>query len=94
MVVGVLAMGVDPDKLTVADIMTRDIVTVHAEDDVFETIRMMHGKGVRRVVVVDPEGALVGIVSLDDLLELVAGGLAGLSGAISGARSREEEIRR
>lgn len=94
MVVGVLAMGVDPDKLTVADIMTRDIVTVHPEDDVFETIRMMHGKGVRRVVVVDREGALVGIVSLDDLLELVAGGLAGLSGAISGARSREEELRR
>ena len=33
-------------------------------------------------------------VSLDDLLELVSEGLSGLSGAISGARSREQEIRR
>ena len=94
MVVGVLAMGVDPDKLTVADIMTQDIVTVNSDDDVFETIRMMRAKGVRRVVVVDGKGALVGIVSLDDLLELVSEGLAGLSGAIAGARSREQEIRR
>ena len=94
MVVGVLAMGVDPDKLTVADIMSSDIVTVNPEDDVFETIRMMHGKGVRRVVVVDREGALEGIVSLDDLLELVTEGLTGLSGAIAGARTRECELRR
>lgn len=94
MVVGVLAMGVDPDKLTVADIMTTDIVTVSPGDDVFETIRMMHAKGVRRVVVVDDAGALVGIVSLDDVLELIAEGLAGLSGAIIGARGREQELRR
>jgi signal-transduction protein with cAMP-binding, CBS, and nucleotidyltransferase domain len=94
MVVEVLAMGVNPDELTVADIMTRDIVTASAGDDVFETIRMMHSKGVRRVIVVDGAGALVGIASLDDLLELVAAGLAGLSGAIMGSRSREQEIRR
>jgi signal-transduction protein with cAMP-binding, CBS, and nucleotidyltransferase domain len=94
MVVGVLAMGVDPDKLTVSDIMSQDIVTVNPGDDVFETIRMMHGKGVRRVVVVDRAGALVGVVSLDDLLELVTEGLSGLSGAIAGARTREHELRR
>ena len=94
MVVEVLAMGVDADKLTVADIMTRDIVTASSGDDVFETIRMMHSRGVRRVIVVDDAGALVGIASLDDLLELVAAGLTGLSGAIMGSRSREQEIRR
>jgi signal-transduction protein with cAMP-binding, CBS, and nucleotidyltransferase domain len=94
MVVEVLAMGVNADKLTVADIMTRDIVTANSGDDVFETIRMMHSKGVRRVVVVDDAGSLVGIASLDDLLELVAAGLTGLSGAIMGSRSREQELRR
>ena len=94
MVVEVLAMGVDADKLTVADIMTRDIVTASSGDDVFETIRMMHSRGVRRVVVIDDAGALVGIASLDDLLELVAAGLTGLSGAIMGSRSREQEMRR
>ena len=33
MVVEVLAMGVNPDKLTVADIMTRDIVTAKVRAD-------------------------------------------------------------
>jgi len=94
MVVQVLALGVDPDKLTVADIMTSDIVTANTGDDVFETIRMMHARGVRRVIVVDDAGALVGIASLDDLLELVADGLTGLSGAIAGSRGREQDLRR
>lgn len=94
MVVEVLAMGVDPLKITVADLMTGDIVTVSAGDGVVETIRLMQARSVRRVVVVDAAGALVGIVSFDDLVPLLAEALTGLANTIAGGQGRERKIRK
>lgn len=93
MVVEVLATGVDPAKLTVGDLLTGNIVTVNASEGVPETIELMQSKGVRRVVVVDNAGALVGIVSFNDLVPYVSEALAGLSNAIIGAQAREREMR-
>jgi CBS domain-containing protein len=93
MVVEVLATGIDPSKLAVGDIMSGNIVTVSASEGVPETIKLMQERGVRRVVVVDNAGALVGIVSFDDLVPYVSEGLAGLADAIIGAQHREREMR-
>jgi CBS domain-containing protein len=93
MVVEVLAMGIDPSKLAVGDLMTGPIVTVNAAEGVPETIKLMQDKGVRRVVVVDDAGALVGIVSFNDLVPYVSDALAGLASAITGAQHREREMR-
>lgn len=68
----VVAMKVDPDGLKAADLMTRELVSVRESEGVFETIRHMRQKGVRRVPVVDDFGWLVGVVAMDDLLELLA----------------------
>ena len=93
MVVEVLAMGIDPAKRAVGDLMTGTIVTVNASDGVLETIRLMQSEGVRRVVVVDNAGALVGIVSFNDLVPYIAEALTGLANAIVGAQGREREMR-
>lgn len=93
MVVEVLAENVAPDKLTVGDIMSADIVNVGAQDGVFETIGLMQGKGVRRVVVTDDADQLIGIVSLDDLLEVLAEELIGLAKTIAGEQRRERKAR-
>jgi len=93
MVVEVLAEGVAPEKLTVGDIMSDEIVNVGAQDGVFETIGMMQGKGVRRVVVTDDADHLIGIVSLDDLLEVLAEELIGLAKTIAGEQRRERKTR-
>ena len=93
MVVEVLAEDVVPDKLTVGDIMSVDIVNVGAQDGVFETIGLMQGKGVRRVVVTDDADQLIGIVSLDDLLEVLAEELIGLAKTIAGEQRRERKAR-
>ncbi len=94
MVVEVLSEDIAPDKLTVGDIMSDDIVNVGAQDGVFETIGLMQGKGVRRVVVVDDADRLIGIVSLDDLLEVLAEELIGLAKTIAGEQRRERKTRR
>lgn len=93
MVVEVLAMGVDPAKFTVADLMTGDIVAVSSDEGVIETIRRMQAEGVRRVVVVDEDGALVGIVTFDDLVPLLAEALTGLANTIAGGQGRERQSR-
>ena len=88
-VVGVVAMDLDPRDLTAGDIMTESLVMLRETCDVFDAISMMRKGGVRRVPVVDAEGALTGIVSLDDLLPVVAQELADLARLPLVGRNRE-----
>ena len=64
MTVGVAAEGRDPGKTTVREIMNPDAATCSEEDDVREVARLMEEKGTHRVLAVNKEGQLVGIVSL------------------------------
>jgi len=71
-VVEVIATGLDPAVITVGDIMEPELVVGRESDSVLETLEIMRFKGVRRLPTVDPEGQLVGIVTVDDLLEILA----------------------
>ena len=51
----------------VGDVMTTEIFTVKPDDFVFQTIRLMGDKQVRRIPVVDEAGRLEGILSLADI---------------------------
>jgi len=92
-VVEVVAAGVDPDALTVGDIMGPEVATVRESEGLFEALRYMRGKGVRRMPVVDHEGILVGILTLDDLLSLLAEELTELAKLVSHERQREAAVR-
>lgn len=93
-VIAVLAEGLNPEGLTVGEIMTAGLVTVNENDGVFEALRLMRCEGVRRAPIVDDAGALIGIVALDDLLELIAEELGDLASLIREERRKEEIIRR
>lgn len=60
------------DKITVGDIMSTEIITAEEGDDLSEAMDRMRSEGVRRMPVIDAGGALVGILALDDVLELLA----------------------
>ena len=51
----------------VADVMTSQVYSVKASDFVFEAIRLMGDKQVRRVPVVNETGELVGIIAMADV---------------------------
>lgn len=90
----VVALGIDPSEITVEDILADQLITASEDQGVFETAEQMQRGGVRRLPVVDKEGALVGIVSLDDLLEFLTMQLSELSRAVACERRREIETRR
>ena len=94
LVVEVLAKGVVPDTVTVGDIMSTDIVSGHESDSIWATLQRMRTKGIRRLPVVDGAGGLVGILTMDDLLELFAGELADLSKLIGRGQDREKAARK
>ena len=51
----------------VGDVMTTELFTVTPDDFVFEAIRLMGDKQIRRVPVIDNNGALVGIIAIADV---------------------------
>lgn len=93
-VVEVDAMELDSKVITIGDIMSTDLTTVSETHGVFETIEIMRFKGVRRLPVVGAGGQLVGIVAIDDLLEVIAGELTEIVHIISREQSREQTARK
>jgi CBS domain-containing protein len=92
-VVGVLAAGLDPSVFTIGDIVSRDVITVKEDDDIFDAVRKMRTKGVRRLPVVDSDGALRGIFTLDDFVELVSEELRDVADIIDREQAHESRTR-
>lgn len=92
-VVEVVAAGLDPKALTVGDIMGQELVTSREEDGILDTLQIMRTTGVRRLPIVDEQGVLLGIVTVDDLIEVFAEELTDLARVISRGRAREAKSR-
>lgn len=70
--VRVVAEGKDPTTTIIAEVMTRDPETVREKTPVEDALRIMRNGSFRRVPVVDYDDRLVGLLSLDDILHLLA----------------------
>jgi CBS domain-containing protein len=92
-VVGVVAKGLDPEMIVVGDIMAPEVTVGRERDGVAHTIDVMREKGIRRLPIVDSSGALVGIVSIDDLVAFLAMELAALARVSGRERHIEAELR-
>jgi CBS domain-containing protein len=64
--------------------MTQPVATVRSDEGVFDATRKMMEHRVRRLPIVDEDGHLVGIITLDDLLPLVSSELGNMAGTIQG----------
>lgn len=59
------------DDVTARDLVDGDLVTVNTEANVFDALQEISDAGIRRLPVLDEEGNLAGIVTLDDILVLL-----------------------
>ena len=92
-VVSVVARETDPRALRVGDVMTQQPVTVGSTEPVERALREMRRIGVRRLPVVGQRGELIGVLSLDDVLEVLAGELQNIAGSIRNERVIEGSLR-
>lgn len=68
----VLAEETDPTDQTAQDVMSEDLCAVSPEAGFYEAAQVMSENGVRRLPVCNDEDELVGIITADDLTELLA----------------------
>lgn len=68
-----IAVDVEPDALIAGDIMSRELISVPCAADFVTAVRTMAVEGVRRLPIVDAGGELVAMLSLDDVIEELAG---------------------
>lgn len=85
--VRVVAAGLDARKAKVAQVMSAHPRQVSEETPIEDAVATMRGLGVRRLPVVDAAGRLAGILSVDDVLELLVEELSNLGRIAAASRA-------
>ncbi|MFP8952623.1 CBS domain-containing protein [Natrialbaceae archaeon A-arb3/5] len=82
----VLGDGMDPADTTAADVMSDDLTTANHTDGFYRATELMSEHGIRRLPVCNDDNELVGIITSDDLNELLADEHMQLSDVIQAQR--------
>ncbi len=90
-VVELIAKEVDLESVTAADVMSTELITAKQKEGTWDTLQLMRSQGIRRLPVVNEEGFLEGILTVDDLIELLANELAILAKIAGRGQEFEEE---
>jgi CBS domain-containing protein len=89
----IVAKGTDPDSIRVGEAMSFDLTVVSEHDDLMHVIEVMRDKGIRRVPVIDADEALVGILTVDDIVDLLSEVLVDLAHLVDRQKRRETRLR-
>lgn len=69
----------DPGEVLIESVMSPDILTIRKDAGIFDAIQEMKSAGVRRMPIVDAAGRLVGLLTVDDLIRLLAREMADIA---------------
>lgn len=92
-VIETMALQLDASVFTAGDIMTPSLVTVRENQGFVDTLRLMRHHKIRRMPIVTQAGTLFGIVTADDIINLLAMELSMMTGTIIEQPMREEQLR-
>lgn len=81
--------GFAAEGATVGSAMTPVVATVHQDADVHEALELMRAHGVRRLVVTGHEGEVMGILSIDDVVDGLSADLAAAAAVLKGELRRD-----
>ena len=87
------ALDLDASVIAVGDILGKRLITVSESCSALKTVQIMRMEGVRRVPVVDHEGSLIGIVTLDDMIGRLAKEFKEIADAVTHEQTREVWLR-
>jgi CBS domain-containing protein len=67
-VIRAIAKGQDPNTATVNDVITRETIFCYEQDDVRDAFEKMRDNGINRLLIMDEQKKLCGIVSMADIV--------------------------
>jgi len=82
LVIHLLAQDRSPEEQNIGAFSTVHLIRVPGTATVHEAVQAMNQHGVRRLFITEPNGRLMGLLSMDDLLVTLADELSGLSQAL------------
>jgi CBS domain-containing protein len=80
--------------MKVADVMSAELVTSAERDSLYDVLKKMQSHGIRRLPVVNDRGGLEGILTFDDVIELLSEELTDLAKLVAKEQKRERELAR
>ena len=90
----ILAREADPETIKAGDLADSEaLLTAYSDESLFDALERMRSRGVRRMPVVARDGALAGILTMDDVLEILSEQLEDMVGLITRERQRETAVR-
>lgn len=92
-VIGAVAADQNPQSLHVGDVMSKDVITAREQDSVLDVLATMRHKRVRRIPVTGQHGTLIGLIALDDVIEIVAEEMQALASAVGATQKRQRAAR-
>ncbi|WP_298601257.1 CBS domain-containing protein [uncultured Limnohabitans sp.] len=82
LVINLLSQDRSPEEQNIGAFSTVHLIRVPGTATVHEAVQAMNQHGVRRLFITEPNGRLMGLLSIDDLLVTLADELSGLSQAL------------
>ncbi|MCG6969098.1 MAG: CBS domain-containing protein [Gammaproteobacteria bacterium] len=92
-VLEIVAPQLDLEAVAVGDVMSGELLLAREVDGLWETLKRMRSRGVRRVPVINDENVLVGILTVDDILEILANEFSEVITVLNKERRKEEAAR-
>ncbi|WP_115707234.1 CBS domain-containing protein [Legionella sainthelensi] len=93
LVIEVMAAGIAPESLLIKDIITEPFSSVFENDNLLDALELMHSKKIRRLPVINNDKTLVGIITLDDFIEILAENMAKVGDVIKLQQQKEAKQR-
>ncbi len=89
-----IALDIEARLFTASDLMSSPLTTVQEDASLADALAIMRGKRVRRLPVVNRSGGLYGMVTSDDLLNVLAAELSMLAGLMIEQTIAEGRLRK
>ena len=80
-------------EVNVGDIMSFELQVAYEQDDFYDTLHHMRTRGIRRMPVIDQSGVLVGLLTFDDMLEMISEQMSMVVGLMDAEQRNERSLR-
>jgi CBS domain-containing protein len=92
-VVAIVALDLNPNVFLIDDLIDRTLTVAKGDQHIREGLELMKKHGIRRLPLIDKQGKLIGIVTMEDLLAELAADLSRLSLVVENEITSELSLR-